>query len=269
MFFQRIEPDKELSRLVECYWIIRNEDATPQKQKIIPDGFTELIFHFGDPFRIQLNKEWEVQSKSLLAGQIDKYFFLENTGVADILGIKLKPAALTHLFNLNMHEYTNKVVNTHTIPSAPFNDLEKNIRHTSLPEDRIGSINSCLKELTKNIHDKKHIPVDKAINLIFDKKGMITVSEICGALYIGERQLQNLFKRYVGLSPKLFARIIRFSYIFQLQEKNEQNWAGLAYEAAFYDQAHFIRNFKNFTGESPAAYLFEENNMANFFLKKK
>jgi AraC-like DNA-binding protein len=98
---------------------------------------------------------------------------------------------------------------------------------------------------------------------------MLTVTELCETVYISERQIQNLFKKYVGLSPKLFARIIRFSYIFQLQEKKEQNWAGLAYDAAFYDQAHFIRNFKNFTGESPAAYGFDENNMANFFLKKK
>jgi AraC-like DNA-binding protein len=64
----------------------------------------------------------------------------------------------------------------------------------------------------------------------------------------------------------LFARIIRFSYIFQLVQDNHQSWCGLAYEAAFYDQSHFIRNFKDFTGENPADYKFEEKNMANFFL---
>jgi len=80
--------------------------------------------------------------------------------------------------------------------------------------------------------------------------------------------LENLFKKWVGLSPKLFARIIRFSYIFQLVQDNNQSWSSLAYEAAYYDQSHFIRNFKSFTGENPADYSFDEENMANFFLKR-
>jgi AraC-like DNA-binding protein len=98
---------------------------------------------------------------------------------------------------------------------------------------------------------------------------MVTMTELSEAAGVGERQLENLFKKFVGLSPKFFARIIRFNYIFRLAESHGDNWTRLAYEAAYYDQSHFIRNFKKFTGESPAAYAFDEENMANFFLKKK
>jgi AraC-like DNA-binding protein len=115
----------------------------------------------------------------------------------------------------------------------------------------------------------KQNATDTAVGLIFEKKGMISVSELATFTGVGERQLENLFKKYIGLSPKFFSRIVRFNHIFDLVKKNKSRWSSLAYEAAYYDQSHFIRNFKTFTGESPSAYSFEEENMANFFLNKK
>src|ERR1700754_1042334 len=102
MEFRRIEPTGVAARAVECYWTVKDDDPTPVKQKIIPDGFTEIIFHFGDHYRINLNGKWRNQGTRLLAGQISKYFYLENSGKTDILGIKLKPTAITHLYEIPM-----------------------------------------------------------------------------------------------------------------------------------------------------------------------
>src|SRR5688500_5147267 len=110
MQFNRLDPPEELKHLVECYWIVKSSDSTPSIQKIIPDGFPEIIFHFADPYRIKLTSEWELQQNSLIAGQISKYFFLENSGASDILGIKLKPTALAQLFGTNMFSLKDKVV---------------------------------------------------------------------------------------------------------------------------------------------------------------
>jgi methylphosphotriester-DNA--protein-cysteine methyltransferase len=97
---------------------------------------------------------------------------------------------------------------------------------------------------------------------------MITIEEIINAIGIGERQLERLFRKYVGLSPKFYCRIIRFNYIFQLMQEQSPRLIDLTYDAGFFDQSHFIRNFKAFTGEDPSRYLFDEKNLANFFLKK-
>ncbi|MGC4021921.1 MAG: helix-turn-helix domain-containing protein [Cyclobacteriaceae bacterium] len=75
-----------------------------------------------------------------------------------------------------------------------------------------------------------------------------------------------MFRTYVGLSPKFYARIIRFNKIFSLIEKNDPQWIDLMNEAGFYDQSHLIRNFKAFTGEDPSAYNFSKKTLANFFL---
>lgn len=267
MLFKRISPAPGLEQIIECYWIIENDDPAPQLQKIIPDGFCEIIFHYGDPYRIQLKADWETQSHSLLAGQIRQYFFLENTGISGVTGIKLQPAALTHLFNLDMHLFTDRVVPLPETLGKRLEALEQSLLAT---RDHDVVVSLLDEYFTKLLSTTAYVPnaADNAVQLIFSHKGMIPVKDIIAQLGTSERQLERVFKKYIGLSPKFYARIIRFSTIFQLIRENAPEWVGLAYESGFYDQSHFIRNFKAFTGEDPSQYGFSEQNMANFFLKK-
>jgi transcriptional regulator GlxA family with amidase domain len=85
---------------------------------------------------------------------------------------------------------------------------------------------------------------------------------------LSERSLERYFKQWIGLTPKFYSRIIRFAHIFELVNKDQKNWAEISAQAGFYDQAHFIKNFRAFTGEEPSKYGFKEANMANFFLQK-
>lgn len=268
MIFKRVLPPRDLEKIIECYWIIENDDPTPHQQKIIPDGFCEIIFHYKDPYRICLTNTWEQQSMHLVAGQISRHFFLENTGASGIIGIKVKPTALTHLFNLDMHLLTDKVIDLPVALGDQLQALEQDLRRTGDHDHFITLLNDHFRRILQATNYVPS-PADQAIDLIFAHRGMIAVAEIGERVGIGERQLERLFKKYIGLSPKFYMRIIRFSAIFQLIQEEDPGWAGLAYEAGFYDQSHFIRNFKAFTGEDPSRYGFDKKNMANFFLKKK
>ena len=237
MEFRRIEPTGAAAKAVECYWTVTDDDTTPVKQKIIPDGFTEIIFHFGDHYRINLDGQWRKQRNRFLAGQISKFFYLENSGVTNIVGVKLKPPAITHLFGVSMKGIVDKVV-----------DLDKTVK-IDLTGDDVDAINDCFSRLSKD-YPGDH-PVDRAVEIIFSKKGMISVTDVCNELFVGERYLQQLFQKYVGLTPKFFARVVRFSYIFQLIKENSPDWANVVYEAGYYDQSHFIKAVKKLAGVSP------------------
>ena len=267
MVFTRIKPSASIKHFIDCYWMVDDEDMTVKIQKIIPDGFPEIIFHYADPYKIQIEKSWALQSNFLLAGQITKYFYLANSGRTGSFGIKFKPAALSQLFNLSMKEYTDKVV---SLDHHDHPDLKsiKSILAAGRDYGRIiVQLNSFFEQLIKSLHPVV-TAIDNAVNVIFERHGMVSVSELSDACCIGERQLLNLFRRYIGLSPKLYARVIRLSFIFHLVQKNKEKWTSRAYEAAFFDQAHFIKDFKKFTGVNPGKYAFEEKNMANFFLMK-
>ena len=80
---------------------------------------------------------------------------------------------------------------------------------------------------------------------------------------------ENFFKK-VGLSPKYYARIRRIGYLLNLAAgKKKVDWASLFYECEFYDQAHFIKDFEEFTGRTPQQYLKENTELANYVEKPK
>lgn len=263
MFYKRIEPHISLKPFIECYWVIES-DSNPgqEREKIIPDGFVEIIYHYGDSYKVSSQGGWEEQKDKLLGGQIDKHFYIENTGRTGMIGIKLKPEAAALLFDLDMSIYTNKVTSLSKISAMTevstlfdghdHDEIIRKIEHYFLA--RISKITPHL--------------IQKAVSMIFEQNGMLSVQELSEYLKIGQRQLERYFKRYIGLSPKKYARIIRFNYIFELIKKKDHNWQDLVFNAGYYDQSHFIKNFQEFTGEDPTKYGFDEKNMANFFLKK-
>ena len=265
MVFKRILPPAQLNHIIECYWIAENSDPTPTVHKIIPDGFTELIFHYGAPYLIRLRNSWELQGNSLLAGQITRFFYLKNTGVTRVIGVKFKPSALTTLFNIPMQIFTDKVVNLSAIPQMPAALMQKKINPAIGHEAIVAAFNQYFLTLDTRF---KNSVIDQAIEIIFRQNGMLSVLDLASTLYVTERQLQRLFKHFVGLSPKYYCRIIRFNYIFQCLQKDHSTWSDILYQAGYYDQSHFIRNFKAFTGEEPSAYGFDANSFGNFFLKK-
>jgi transcriptional regulator GlxA family with amidase domain len=96
----------------------------------------------------------------------------------------------------------------------------------------------------------------------------LEIEELAKQVHISKRQIQRDFKNYVGLSPKKYARILRFNYIFKLMQEKDMKWVDIAIQSGYFDQAHFIKNFKEFTGEEPSNYGFDDKNMSNFFLNK-
>lgn len=267
MLYERVSPSSALKDLIECYWVIEDESKEIHQQKIIPDGFPEIIFHYGDNYRINISGEWETQSKALLAGQIKNHFYLENTGATGMIGIKFKPYALAELFYLNMNEFTDSVVELDLILKEEFEPIKCLMTKNSDYELKIVALNTFFEELIPELAPIKKIR--SAVEFILDSNASVPISDIATSVNLSERQLERLFKRYVGLSPKFYCRIIRFSYIFECVQKDNSQWSEIAQLAGFYDQSHFIKNFQEFTGEDPSNYFFDELNMANFFLNKE
>jgi len=265
MDFERTRPGPILAPYIEWYWYVQSDDPTPRIQKIIPDGYPEFIFHYGDPFRIYLHSRWELQGKALAAGQIRKYFHLENTGTTDIFGITFKPTALAHLFQLPMQPLTDKVIPIAQLPSSVSGIANAVGIHSSL-SGRIAAVENFLKAFVTEAPEQ-HV-IDRSIGMVRQHAGMISVLSMCSELGITDRQLQRLYNKYVGLSPKYYSRIVRFSTIFTQIKEGKISWADVVSASGYYDQSHFIRDFKSFTGEDPTAFPFREASLTNFFARK-
>ena len=264
MRYESFPPSEPLKEIVKEYWVFEDEHTTPQSQKIIPDGYSEIIIHYGDPYMINLHGSWEVQSSLLFSNQISKYFFLENTGTSGMIGIKLHPASFYEIFGNEMSGYTDKVFTlADIIPDeiAALGETKKNeidvLEKIKIIEDWLLNKNRKTEALVRSI-----------IDTILAESGKVDIEGLAQKNNISLRQLERQFKKVVGISPKFYSRIIRFSNIFTLMESGENSWVRLALQSGYFDQSHFIKNFKEFTGEDPSTYGFNETNLANFFLKK-
>ncbi len=266
MIFNRIDPSPELSRIIKEFWIYENPSNSPEIQKIIPDGFSEIIIHYGDPYRINLTGLWELQSRLLFSNQISTFFHLENTGTSAMIGMKLFPEAGHRLFNLDMSDFTDRVVDL-----EEFLNDESSISKLTSEEystaERIKTLEQWVKDRisTKSDNIKK---IEIVTDLIFEANGMIEIQSLAEVVEISIRQLERLFKKINGTTIKFFARIVRFNYIFHLMKNKELTWIQVALKSGYFDQSHFIKNFKEFTGEEPTNYGFDEQTLANFFLNK-
>lgn len=269
IFFKKNTSPK-LSRIIKSFWLIDNkEDLSITREKIIPDGYPELIFHFGDHYKtnININGTWQIQGLNLIAGQIKNHFFVENTGKSKVFGIKFQPWGLSELFNIEMSDLTDKIIE---IPNDILDVLipVKKLSTSSFSfVEKVTQIENWFIEFLSN-SDLRSSKGQKAVELIIENKGKLDLKNIQNEVGISERTLQRYFRTKVGLSPKYYSRIIRFSHIFKLVQSESLNWSDIVFLTGFYDQSHFIKNFKEFTGDYPSKYSFFEKNLANFFLKK-
>ncbi len=268
MIYKNIPSTHTLSDYIKSFWLVDSVgDSTIRQEKIIPDGYPEMIFHYGDRYRANISGKWNVQSKFLIAGQITNHFFLENTGVSGMMGIKFQPWAIKELFGFDMHPLVNKVI---PFPKSLHNNLKalKEIAISEVAfEDKVNTIEKLIIDIaSKRVHKQDRF--QKSVMLIINSKGALSLNEIRDQIPVSERGLERYFKYHIGLSPKHYSRIIRFSNIFTLVQQKHFEWTDVSFLAGFYDQSHFIKNFKEFTGEEPSKYGFNEINMANLFLKQ-
>lgn len=266
MIYHRQLPPEALQTLINCYWHIDSEgDSEITTEKIVPDGYSEVILHYGAPYEINISGTWELQAPLLLAGQIRKHFFLRNTGASGMVGIKFQPAALTYLFNIDQSVLTDKVIALPAILAERLAFIVAQLKDGMNIDNVFNRLNELFLALPP-VHSS-NTSLDAAMDRLLEKKGNLSIKELTDVADCSERQLERYFKRFIGLSPKFYARVIRLAHVFELMQAGTKSWSDLVYDSGFYDQSHFIKNFKEFTGEDPTAYGFEEKNMANFHLK--
>ena len=113
MIYLQKEPIVGFSRIIKSFWMIDGEkNKKIHTEKIIPDGYSEMIFHYQQPYHSNIKGTWNTQEKYIIAGQIRNYFFLKNTGRIGMFAIKFQPWALNTLFGINMQTLTDSVVST-------------------------------------------------------------------------------------------------------------------------------------------------------------
>ena len=111
-------------------------------------------------------------------------------------------------------------------------------------------------------------PFDRMVQHIRSCKGGITVEKLADQLFVSRRTLHRQFRERIGIAPKSYINIVRFqNSLSQFYQAPYKGWANVYYDFGYYDQTHFIRDFKRFTGRTPSSFLQSERSLSDFFLQ--
>ncbi len=266
MNYQTYQPHPDLESLVKYYWTLEvPATESTQRQRIIPDGCLEMAFILGDDIkRYTSEDEFVIQPRSMVLGQITEPFFIEPTGYVKCFAIRFYPYGLANFLSIPIKELANKETPlTVLFDEESANALAQKINEAGDTESRITIIETFL---FKKLNDQASIDniVKEIIDTMFSTKGNISIKEMLKNDTSKRRQLERKFVAQVGISPKQLSKVIRLQAVLKMMlNQPSESLSQIAYNSDYYDQAHFIKDFKGFTGMTPKElFEFENEEMA-------
>jgi AraC-like DNA-binding protein len=263
MTYSTFVPDPRLKPFVKCYWIVEGIDQS--KQKIVPDGFSELIFHFQDPYEISTSHKTEVQPLTLVAGQLHSPIFLRPTGRSGVMGIKFTATGMWRMFRFPMRELVNQAIPIHDLLKDQIRSISDQLHFAVSNDQRIQIIEKLLFEKLNEAMGDESV-VDLVIRGIVKDKGTTNILKLALQHKVSLRKLERLFNQQVGISAKLYARLVRFNHVFSLIQTPTLTRSDVTFLGGYFDQSHFNREFKEFSGENPESWTRQNHAFSKFFL---
>lgn len=284
MLVNTYTPCAQLQSLVKCYYVSESTYTDFVTDVFFADGCVEVVFHVGLDFYRGTEKE----SSAKIIGQILDPLTMKARGQGKSFGIWFYPHAFSLFCGLPLHEFNNRAVALDALFAPSFIHSIQNYIHDNDLANLISLTDAYLtSQLNRRNHSSKEKLLTHAVAYIQAKKGAADLDCLVNQCNISYRYLQQIFVEYVGISPKLLIRIMRFQYALQQLTRKQSGLSSagpypsgsnaadayvsgklteLTYLAGYYDQAHFIREFKAFTGMTPSQFQSSQHPINQYFI---
>lgn len=236
-----------------CYFWSLDTLSSPYTELVYPTGNIQLIFHYRDPFIDKNSSGYEInQPKFSVCGQKRSFSNVTAPRNCGMIAAVLKTETASALLGLPLHEITDSIISLTDIHgrwknhACEFADSKDDIARIKLIE------NFLIRNMnTKSLYHSYFIRA--CVAEIRSSRGLDMPFKSMEKFNLSERSLQRLFKEHVGLPPKKFSEIVKFENSIALFNRGK-TMTDICYEAGYYDQSHFIKSFKQFTGLTPTEY---------------
>jgi AraC-like DNA-binding protein len=247
-------PCPELASILECLWEASDPHHAPERppERIVPDGCPELIVHLAHRFSRLVRKRWVTQPRMFIAGTLSRPWTLRGGRGIHTLGIRFRPGSITGLFPISMPAAKDREVPlAGVIGAAPARQLFRRLRSAGSRTRRFEVAEDWLRARLPD-RPRPRSSATPAADAIRKSRGRVPVREIARALGWNPRRMERLFRRDLGIRPKLYARIVRLNAVLASLDGRERGLAvDLALEAGYFDQAHLLKDFRHLAGRGP------------------
>jgi AraC-like DNA-binding protein len=248
--FALIEPSPALRPYVSEYWLMRREKSllAYREEFMHALGGFGLVFNFGDA--VTLNQQ-SIHEPVFLDGANSQSRRMGFSGSVSLLGIRFREASAYPFIGIPLAEVNNQTALMDVLGEDAVLPLYESLYHAPISE-KIRQLEAwLLQRLTLGKSPDKLVWA----SLKRIQKGVASMDALAESMNISQRQLERLFHQQLGFSPKTYARLLRIDAARNALKTPQASLTDLGLSLGFYDQSHFIREFKTVIGMTPSAYV--------------
>ncbi|MBI5472195.1 MAG: helix-turn-helix transcriptional regulator [Ignavibacteriae bacterium] len=268
MIFHTATPKAPLNSFVECFIFYSDYQPVHSIDRFLPDGNVEIIIDLTDaPKSIYDNltlKEIQVCKGCWASGVRTEPISIPSGAESTMFIIAFKRGMAYPFFPLPMNEIADHVVQADVLWQEFFSDLRNALLEQLTPTRRFAVAESFLeRRFVRTLHVNECVA--HAVNRLVAHPSHTSMASLSQEIGYSQKHFIQMFKQAVGVTPKAFHSIMRFQRSIQEIERSRSlDWSHLALDAGYYDQAHFIHDFKRFSGFTPDEYLSKKNGQLNY-----
>ena len=257
MLYLTYAPAPPLSEFVDYFWLF-DGGQTPRKERIVPSGTSELVINLrDDEIRIHhpAHSRHRQLSGAVLSGPYSSILVVDAMQHESMLGVHFKPGGAYPFLGALASELTDAHADLADLWGRSALELRERLCVVSTHRDRFQIMEAFLRDRLRRCR-KGHHGVTIALNVFGPNGTGASVRDVAREVGICQRRFSKVFAAQVGLTPKMFCRILRFQRVRAMADHIKNlDWAQIASTCEYFDQSHLINDFQEFSGFSPTEYL--------------
>lgn len=257
MTYKEYIPCDALRQYVKCYYLYESDTDTVFEDSAFATGCIEIMFNLGTgSWQTGGGDGFATTPPVELWGQIIRPLIFKSFGKNTMLGIRFYPHGASVFLNEDLSLFNNHVTNLIDVAGKDVHTLHARLLDTLSADRRMELVEAFLlnKLSLSGKRFEKLTLVGHVIKELRQDDFFDNIENVAARYGITSRYLQKLFLLHTGLTPKLYAKINRFQNSLLLVAKGSTSLTDIAYECGYFDQSHFIREFRSFTGFAPSAF---------------
>jgi AraC-like DNA-binding protein len=268
MIFQVYTPSFPLSHFIENFIYYKDYNPEHSIERLLPDGNVTLIIDLTENpkaiFDNETLKEIQTCRDVWFSGIRSKPISIPSGNGNEMFIINFLKGKAYPFVSQPMNSLADSVLDAQLTCGKNILDVRESLLALKTPRQKfLFAERSFLKIYRDRLYENPF--TDYAVSKILQSPNLVSIRDISKKTGYSQKHFINVFKHHVGLTPKEFLKVIRFQKaIAEVAEKKECNWASIAYDCGYYDQSHFISDFKIFSGFTPQQFIKRNVSFKNY-----
>lgn len=264
--FNVIPAPESIAHFVRYFWVLEGDasEREPYLHRALADSCPEFLFYYKGSFK-SINKDNKLERcfRSGIYGQTQSYVQYQVNEDFGIFGVYLYPYAISQLFSLPASELSDQKPDLSTLCGKAGEILEEKVMLASSNLQRATLVTEFLiKRLV--LIKTEYTYFQNIINKVIASNQFYDIADLAFECNLSRRQYERKFMEYSGFSPRAFLNLVRFGHVLNSTSIATKPLTEIAYNYGYYDQSHFIRHFRKFSGYSPKEYFKNTDQDTNY-----